>query len=297
MTTTVETPFSLESEKSSYTGTKSVFSETSRKTNSVGSPIKELSYDWSKNSGNVIVGIKNSDKSVLMMNLINRMAIDKKLDKLIIIGPPTQADKETSSCNPHYPSWASIYVPNDINSIYMYIVDNNNKQLHKLLIIDVPLNNINIKILNDLVYNGRHYNLTFFILQNYGNNLRPDLRNQIDYTFIVPDHNQSYLQSVWHTNCGMVATFQEFKQIINKMIPDYALVIKNSSNSDELNRLSKIRTGVFNFEEIPKIDTYIDVSTKNTDQKTYIKKKIIEEIEAIKNKLEIIVDSMDYLLD
>jgi hypothetical protein len=83
--------------------------------------------------------------------------------------------------------------------------------------------------------NGRHWKMLHILSLQYGLDIPPAIRTNIDYTFILRESNISNRERL-HKNYGScIPTLNEFNEIMDQVTEDYtALVIHNTGQSNKL---------------------------------------------------------------
>ncbi len=83
--------------------------------------------------------------------------------------------------------------------------------------------------------NGRHWKMIHILSLQYCLDVAPNIRTNIDYTFIMRESNLKNRKSLWENYAGIIPTFEEFEAIFASITEDYtALVINNRTQSNKL---------------------------------------------------------------
>lgn len=83
--------------------------------------------------------------------------------------------------------------------------------------------------------NGRHVKLFTILSAQYMMSLPPDIRTNIDYTFIMRENNLANRQRLYTNFAGCIPTFQMFCSIMDECTENYGcIVIHNSAKSNQL---------------------------------------------------------------
>jgi hypothetical protein len=91
------------------------------------------------------------------------------------------------------------------------------------------------KYIRYLFMNGRHIKLFCLITSQYALGLPPNLRTNIDYTFILRENNMSNRERLYKHYAGCIPTFEMFCQLMNACTENFeCLVIHNSAKSNKL---------------------------------------------------------------
>ena len=86
-----------------------------------------------------------------------------------------------------------------------------------------------------LFMNGRHVNAFVMITMQHPMGIPPNLRTNIDYTFIFRENNQSNRRRIYENYAGMFPTFDVFCQVMDQATNGYdCLVIANAARSNKL---------------------------------------------------------------
>lgn len=85
--------------------------------------------------------------------------------------------------------------------------------------------------ITELLFNGRHYHVTYILTMQYPLGITPDLRGNFDYIFLMKDNFQSNIKRMYDHYAGMFPTFDSFKQVFGQLVVDYgAMVVVNRFN-------------------------------------------------------------------
>ena len=83
--------------------------------------------------------------------------------------------------------------------------------------------------------NGRHRKLFCIITLQYVIGIPPDMRNNVDYTFLFRDNNFGNRKKLYENYCSVIPTFEMFQSIMDSVTEGYGcLVINNLSRSAKL---------------------------------------------------------------
>ena len=86
-----------------------------------------------------------------------------------------------------------------------------------------------------LFMNGRHYKMLFIITMQYALGIPPNLRTNIDFTFILRENIVSNRKRLYEQYAGMFPTFDVFAQVMDQCTENYeCLVINNNAKSNKL---------------------------------------------------------------
>ncbi len=91
------------------------------------------------------------------------------------------------------------------------------------------------KDVRSLFMNGRHYKIMFIITMQYALGIPPNLRTNIDYTFLLRENIVSNRKRLYEQYAGMFPSFDIFCQVMDQCTENFeCLVINNNAKSNKL---------------------------------------------------------------
>lgn len=91
------------------------------------------------------------------------------------------------------------------------------------------------KIMRQIFYNGRHWNIFFMLTMQYCMDLSPDLRSNIDYIFVFRENILQNREKIYKNFFGIFPTFEMFNQVMNACTENYeCLVLDNTIKSNRV---------------------------------------------------------------
>ena len=91
------------------------------------------------------------------------------------------------------------------------------------------------KVMRLLFMNGRHWKIMLVITMQYPLGVPPNLRTNIDYTFILREPYLTNRKRIYENYAGMFTTFESFCQVMDQCTENYeCLVIHNNAKSNKL---------------------------------------------------------------
>ena len=91
------------------------------------------------------------------------------------------------------------------------------------------------KLMRLLFMNGRHWKIMLIITMQYPLGVPPNLRTNIDYTFILREPYINNRKRIYENYAGMFPTFESFCQVMDQCTENYeCLVISNNAKSNKL---------------------------------------------------------------
>ena len=81
---------------------------------------------------------------------------------------------------------------------------------------------------SELLFNGRHRQITYILTMQYPLGITPELRSNFDYVFLLAEDITSNLKRIYDHYAGMFPDFNSFRQVFRQLTENYgAMVIKN----------------------------------------------------------------------
>ncbi len=91
------------------------------------------------------------------------------------------------------------------------------------------------KFVRSLFMNGRHYKIFFIITMQYALGIPPNLRTNIDYTFILRENIIQNRKRLYDCYAGMFPNFETFCNVMDQCTENHeCLVINNNAKSNKL---------------------------------------------------------------
>ena len=91
------------------------------------------------------------------------------------------------------------------------------------------------KLMRLLFMNGRHWKIMLVITMQYPLGVPPNLRTNIDYTFILREPYINNRKRIYENYAGMFPTFESFCQVMDQCTENFeCLVIANNARSNKL---------------------------------------------------------------
>jgi len=91
------------------------------------------------------------------------------------------------------------------------------------------------KTIQQIFFEGRHYNVFFILTMQYPVGIPPNLRSNIDYVFIFNEPSIKNRKKLYDDYCGMIPSFDHFCNILDSCTQNHeCLVVKTSGNSNDL---------------------------------------------------------------
>lgn len=89
--------------------------------------------------------------------------------------------------------------------------------------------------IKEIFFNGRWYKLLFILTMQAPMGIPPDLRTNIDFTFILKNNNANDREKLYKNYAGVFPTREIFEHVLDSCTEDHhCLVIDNTTNSNKL---------------------------------------------------------------
>ena len=210
-------------------------------------PIRQFDLSYMvENPAIVMVAKRGSGKSFVCKSIINYL---KEIPIGIIISPTERMDRFYGDFFPD----SFIYYDYKSEIILKLLarqtmIKEKNEELNKkgkkidtraFIIMDDCLSSkktwINDQPILELLYNGRHYDITYILTMQYSLGIQPELRNQFDYIFLFAEEIRSNLKRIYDHYAGMFPTFDSFSKVFPKLTESFcSMVIVNTNRKSSL---------------------------------------------------------------
>lgn len=125
----------------------------------------------------------------------------------------------------------------------------------------------------EVLYNGRHYKITYILTMQYPLGISPDLRSQFEYIFLLKDDIHSNLKKIYEHYAGIFPTYDSFHQVYTQLTADHGcMVIVNTERHKKPIEGTSFLDKIFwfkanNIENLPNIgcEQFIKYHEKNYD--------------------------------
>jgi hypothetical protein len=79
--------------------------------------------------------------------------------------------------------------------------------------------------LKEILFNGRHYDITYILAMQSPMAITPELRENFDYAFLLYTDNFSQQKKLFDHYTGMFPTFNAFKEVYDKLTENYGVMV------------------------------------------------------------------------
>jgi len=89
--------------------------------------------------------------------------------------------------------------------------------------------------IKELLFNGRHFDITYILTMQHPMGIKPDLRLNFDYIVLLADNNWNNQKKLYEQYAGIFPNFEAFRQAFNQLTEDYgAMIIVNRGASNDI---------------------------------------------------------------
>jgi energy-coupling factor transporter ATP-binding protein EcfA2 len=183
------------------------------------------------NSKIVVIGRPGSGKTRCLISLLQALAPRAPVG---VVMSGTEDSNNTYAA--HFPE-AFIYNELDIDAMAAFIKRQkfaqryNLPEKHAVLLLDDctdDVKQLNHKIFHNIFKNGRHYDMTFILSLQYAMDVKPYVRTNTDYIFIMAARDPQTKRKLFDNYVDVFDSLQDFSDVIDQVTQDYtALVVDN----------------------------------------------------------------------
>lgn len=176
-----------------------------------------------------LIAKRGSGKTWVIGNILKQLLKTDKETDVLIIAPTEKFNKFYSTYFPQsriVHAYSSELVSNFLTERV------NNLKSKGIIVLDDCLqskcNWMNDPAILELFYNGRHYNTSMILSMQFPLGIRPELRCNFDYAFLLAEDFMSNQKRLYDHYGGMFPTFGSFRESFTSITQDYkCMVIEN----------------------------------------------------------------------
>jgi len=79
--------------------------------------------------------------------------------------------------------------------------------------------------IQELLYNGRHYEIMYILTMQYPLGITPELRSNFDYIFLLKEEYISNQKKLYDHYAGMFPNFDSFRQVFAGLVADFGCMV------------------------------------------------------------------------
>jgi hypothetical protein len=106
--------------------------------------------------------------------------------------------------------------------------------------------------LMEVFYNGRHYQLLFILTMQFPLGIKPELRCNFDYIFLLAEDFFSNQKRLYDHYAGMFPSFDLFRQVFSQVTDDYGcmVIVNRGVRKDLLEKVLYYKAKNTNLEKV-----------------------------------------------
>lgn len=189
------------------------------------------------NSSTLIIGKRGSGKTNLIIDIAAKLKKKYMIDRCVIFSPNDKHQNNYQSIS----GSQNIFIEPPTSESLRYILDTQSESIteskkcnmpdKKLLVIfDDCLFHLTSKNkeIQELLFNSRHYRITFIVSMQFPILMPPEMRTNFDYIYLFTDDTLSNQKRLYDHYAGMFPTFNSFRQVFTELTSDFgSMVIVN----------------------------------------------------------------------
>lgn len=200
-------------------------------------PQKFVIHDMKNSPAILAIGKRACGKSFLCADIVTQLYECGKINDCIIFSSTEPASKFYTNKFNTLKVYTS-FTPDALEEILKFQLrrlqkahEDKTKCNELFIIFDDCLYNkteLKSKVVQELLFNGRHYKIGFIWTVQFPLGISPELRCNLDYIFLAREDTISNKKRIYDHYCGIFPTFASFASAYSNICKDYKmLVIKN----------------------------------------------------------------------
>ena len=191
----------------------------------------------------LLIAKRGSGKSFVIRNIINH-AIDDEINPIKELIIMSKTERMSPFYKNHYPN-AKILYDYDSTTIKEYLAKRHDREYMQnnrgcIVLDDCISSNSGVHDSPDfleLIYNGRHYNTTFIMTQQFPHGLKPEIRGNFDCIFLLAEDSFSNQKRIYDHYAGRFPNLETFRNYFIEATKDFGcMVINNGSRGRQAYR-------------------------------------------------------------
>jgi len=140
----------------------------------------------------------------------------------------------------------------------------------------------------EVLFNGRHYNITYILTMQFSLGIVPELRGNFDYVFLLADDIFSNQERIYKHYAGIFPTFDAFRLVFRQVTNDFgSMVISNSNRNPNADLNEKVFWYKASSGDIPEsigCKQFLELHRKYFDKKWNKRKRKIDLCDIFRRK-------------
>ena len=189
----------------------------------------------------IMIGKRGSGKTCFIREMMYKLYENKKVDEFFVISPTSRTDKSIYDfIDKVYYEYKAPLIDNLMNKQRENTA--NGKKNRVMVIFDDCLeseSSFKNHSLLELLYNGRHYNISYIISMQFPMKRFSDSKIMFDYVFLMNQNNvliknNTIKNTLYKYYGGMFPTFETFDKIFNELTQDFSSMIISNSGFEKV---------------------------------------------------------------
>jgi hypothetical protein len=133
---------------------------------------------------------------------------------------------------------------------------------------------MNDNTIMEIFYNGRHYQLLFILTMQFPLGIKPELRCNFDYIFLLTEEFFSNQKRIYEHYAGMFPTFYTFRQVFEQLTDDYGcmVIVNRGIKKNFMDKIFRYKADQVDIRNIG-CEQFIRFHKKNYDKNWESKRK------------------------
>lgn len=207
-----------------------------------------------KNPSICIIAKRGSGKSWIIRNIFDELntssTSDRFIENTLVISPTERMSKFYRNFIPKENiiyEYDKTAISTYLNTVRHLNKQNGNESFQGCIIMDDCLASksqwMNDPEILELFYNSRHYGIAFIVTFQFPLGLRPELRCNFDYVFLLKEDFYSNQKRLYDHYGGMFPTFELFRQVFMQLTENFGCMVINNRGAQ-----SNITDKIFHFK-------------------------------------------------
>jgi hypothetical protein len=145
---------------------------------------------------------------------------------------------------------------------------------------------INDTTTHELLFNGRHYQITYILTSQTTMGVSSELRNNFDYVFILASDNHADMKKIHLHYAGMFPTYDSFRHTFSKLTEDFCcmVVVNRGARANFSDKIFWYKAINDKNEDFVGCGQYVRNHKKNYNEEWRKKNKFCDKIEEMSKK-------------
>ena len=221
------------------------------------------------NSAIVMVAKRGSGKSFAVVDIINQLRNAGRIDDYIIISPTERMNKfyGNKGFNNVYYEYTNELLEN-VLAVQSQRIEQSKltgEQCKRVIVVmDDCLGQkgswAKDKAIQEMLFNGRHYKISYILTMQFPLGISPELRCNFDYIFLFAEDFLSNQKRIYDHYAGMFPTFDSYQQVFKSLTEDFntMIIINRGTRSSLFDKVKFYKANAVDFCDIPEMKLFED---------------------------------------